>query len=88
MTMPWSSVTRSMESHGGIRLSGFVLAGLFIANENVDLLYFGGPWTDYQCRSETSSNCIIISEYIRPRPMWLSWFLEFDVQCEVLFFQS
>ena len=40
---------------GGIRLSGFVLAG-FIASENVNLPYFGGPWTDYQCHSETTSN--------------------------------
>ena len=40
---------------GGIRLSGFVLAG-FIANENVALPYFAGPWTDYQCHSETTSN--------------------------------
>ena len=40
---------------GGIRLSGFVLAWLK-ANENVDLPYFGGPWTDYQCHSETTSN--------------------------------
>ena len=40
---------------GGIRLSSFVLAG-FIANENVDLPYFGGPWTDYRCNSETTSN--------------------------------
>ena len=39
----------------GIRLSGFVLAR-FIANENLDLPYFGGPWTDYQCHSETTSN--------------------------------
>ena len=40
---------------GGIQLCGFVLAG-FIANENVDLPYFGGPWTDYQSHSETTSN--------------------------------
>ena len=42
---------------GGIRLSGFILAG-FIANENVDLPYFGGPWTDYQCHNETTSNLL------------------------------
>ena len=50
---------------GGIRLSGFVLAG-FIASENVDFPYFGGPWMDYQCHSETTSNYryIISSEYI------------------------
>ena len=40
---------------GGIRLSGFILAG-FMASKNTDLLYFGGPWTDYQCHSETTSN--------------------------------
>ena len=40
---------------GGIRLSDFILAG-FIANENVDLPHFGGPWTDYQCHSETTGN--------------------------------
>ena len=42
---------------GGIR---FILAG-FMANKNADLLYFGGPWTDYQCHSETTSNQHIIS---------------------------
>ena len=49
---------------GGIRLSGFVLAG-FIASENVDYPYFGGPWMDYQCHSESTSNYryIISSEY-------------------------
>ena len=56
---------------GGIRLASFVLAGLMIANENVDLPYFGGPWTDYQCHRETTSNYIISSEYSRPRPMRL-----------------
>ena len=40
---------------GGIRLSGFVLSG-FIAIENVDLPYFDGPWMDYQCHSEWTSN--------------------------------
>ena len=40
---------------GGIQLSGFILAG-FMASKNADLLYFGGPWTDYQCHSETTSN--------------------------------
>ena len=39
----------------GIRLSGFILAG-FMASKNADLLYFGGPWADYQCHSETTSN--------------------------------
>ena len=39
---------------GGIRLC-FILAG-FMASKNANLLYFGGPWTDYQCHSETTSN--------------------------------
>ena len=56
---------------GGIRLSSFVLAGLMITNEKVDLPYFGGPWTDYQCHSETTGNYIISSEYSRPRPLRL-----------------
>ena len=38
-----------------IQRSGFILAG-FIAGENVDLPCFGGPWTDYQCHSERTSN--------------------------------
>ena len=40
---------------GGIRLSGFVLAG-FIASKNVNFPYFGGPWMNYLCHSETTSN--------------------------------
>ena len=40
---------------GGSRLSRFVLAGV-IASEYVNLPYFGGPWTDYQCHSETTNN--------------------------------
>ena len=40
---------------GGVRLSGFVLAG-FIGTENAHLPYFEGPWTDYECHSETTSN--------------------------------
>ena len=51
--MSSSSVTTSID--GRIRLSGFILAG-FMASKNADLLYFGGPWTDYQCHSETTSN--------------------------------
>ena len=60
---------------GGIRLSGFVLPG-FIASANVDLLYFGGPWTDYQCHIETTSNQphyqFNWSTVTRPKPMRLS----------------
>ena len=67
---------------GGIRLSGSVFAG-----ENVDLPYFGGPWTDYQCHSETTSKPATLSVWstvTRPRSMWLSKFLDFDVQWEAL----
>ena len=52
MIMP-SSVTKSMAEFDF--LAAFFLAG-FIARENVDLPYFGGPWTDYQCHSETTGN--------------------------------
>ena len=44
---------------GGIRLSGFILVGVlagFMVSKNAELLYFGGPWTDYQCHSVTTSN--------------------------------
>ena len=59
---------------GGIRLSGFILAG-FMASKNADLLYFGGPWTDHQCHSETTSNQPHYQFELtvtRPRPMRLS----------------
>ena len=60
---------------GGIRLSDFVLAR-FIASENVDFPDFGGPWMDYQCHSETTSNSIHYQfgvHYVtRNRPMRLS----------------
>ena len=49
----------------GIRLSGFILAE-FMASKNADLLYFGGPWTDYQCHSEKTrqvTSHIISSKY-------------------------
>ena len=62
MIMLSSLVTRPMDCHGGISLSSFVLAGLIIANENVDLPHFGGPWTDYQCHSGTTNNYIISSD--------------------------
>ena len=44
---------------GGIRLSGFVLAG-FIASENVDFPYFGGPWMDYHNISVTVKRQVTI----------------------------
>ena len=51
-------------------MSGDVL--YISSNESADLLYFGGPWTDYQCHSETTSNYIISSECSKPRSMRLS----------------
>ena len=44
MIMPSSPVTTSMTEFD------------FIVNENVDLLYSDGPWMDYQCHNETTSN--------------------------------
>ena len=41
-----------------------------VANKNVDLPYFGGPWTDYQCDGGTTSGYITSSD--RPRLMRLS----------------
>ena len=62
MIMSSSFVSRPIDCHGGIRLPRFVLAELIIANRNVNLPYFGGPWTDYHCHSGTSSNHNISSE--------------------------
>ena len=72
---------------GGIRLSGFILAG-FMASKNADLLYFGGPWTDYQCHSETTSNQPHYQfelQLLGLGPCGFPSFLDFDVQYEVLF---
>ena len=70
---------------GGIRLSGFILAG-FMASKNADLLYFGGPWTDYQCHSETTSNQPHQFEVklLGLGPCGFPSFFDFDVQYEVL----
>ena len=71
----------------GIRLSGFILAG-FMASKNADLLYFGGPWTDYQCHSETTSNQPHYQfevQLLGLGPCGFPSFLDFDVQYEVLF---
>ena len=71
----------------GIRLSGFILAG-FMAGKNADLLYFGGPWTDYQCHSETTSNQPHYQfevQLLGLGPCGFPSFLDFDVQYEVLF---
>ena len=72
MIMSSSFVSRPMDCHGGIRLSSFVIADLIIANENVDLPYFGKRWTDYQCHSETTIIVTTVSGQSRPRPMQLS----------------
>ena len=72
---------------GGIQLSGFILAG-FMASKNADLLYFGGPWTDYQCHSETTSNQPHYQfELQLPGlgPCSFPSFFDFNVQYEVLF---
>ena len=72
---------------GGIRLSCFILAGL-MASKNADLLYFGRPWTDYQCHSETTSNQPHYQfevQLLCPGPCCFPSFLDFDVQYEVLF---
>ena len=53
MIMSSSSVTTSIAEFDF--LVSF-LQGLFMASKNADLLYFGGPWTDYQCHSEETSN--------------------------------
>ena len=45
------------------------------ASKNGDLLYFGGPCTDYQCHSETTNNKPHYQFEVtvtRPRPMRLS----------------
>ena len=42
--MPSSFVTGLMDNS---TQCSFVSAGIIIANENVDLPYFGGPWMDY-----------------------------------------
>ena len=85
MIMSSSSVTTSI--NGRIRLSGFILAG-FMASKNADLLYFGGPWTDYQCHCETTSNqphYQLEVQLLGQGPYGFPSFLDFDVQYEVLF---
>ena len=72
---------------GRIRLPGFILAG-FMASKNADLLYFGGPWTDYQCHSETTSNQPHYKfklQLLGLGPCGFPSCLDFDVQYEVLF---
>ena len=67
---------------GGIRLFSFILAG-FMASKNADLLYFGGPWTDYQCHSETTSNqpqYRFELQLLGLGPYGFPSFLDFDVQ--------
>ena len=86
---PWSSTECIVCDHvdGGIRLSGFILAGL-MASKNADLLYFGGPWTDYQCHSETTSNQPHYQfevQLLGLGPCGFPSFLDFDVQYEILF---
>ena len=78
-----SSVTTSMADS----TSGFILAG-FMASKNADLFYFGEPWRDYQCHSETTSNQPHYQfevQLLGLGPWGFPSFLDFDVQCEVLF---
>ena len=59
-----------------------------MASKNSDLLYSGGPWTDYQCHSETTSNQPHYQfevQLLGPRPCGFPSFLDLDVQYEVLF---
>ena len=57
-----------------------------MASKNTDLLYFGGPWTDYQCQSETTSNQPHYQFEVQLLgPCGFPSFLDFDVQYEVLF---
>ena len=58
-----------------------------MASKNADLLYFGGPWTDYQCHSETTSNepHKFEVQLLGLGPCGFPSFLDFDVQDEVLF---
>ena len=58
-----------------------------MASKNADLLYFGGPWTDYQCHSETTSNQPHYQfevQLLGLGPCGFPSFLDFDVQYEVL----
>ena len=72
-----------------IQHSGFILAG-FIASENVDLPCFGGPWIDYQCHSETTSNQLHYQFGVQLQGLGPCGFpvfsFDFHVQCEVLFY--
>ena len=72
MIMFSSFVSRPMDCHGGIQFSSFVISELIIANENVDLPDFGGPWADYQCHNGTTITVTTISVRSKPRPMRLS----------------
>ena len=60
-----------------------------MASKNGDLLYFGGPCTDYQCHSETTSNQPHYHFEVQLLGLgpcgFLSCFFYFDVQYEVLF---
>ena len=84
MIMSSSSVTTSIAEFD------FLVSFLqgFMASKNADLLYFGGPWTDYQCHSETTSNQPHYQfevQLLGLGPCGFPSFLDFDVQYEVLF---
>ena len=71
MIMSSSFVSWPIDCRGGIQLSSFVIAELIAASLNVDLPYFSGPWTHYQCHSGTTIIVTTISVWSRPRPMRL-----------------
>ena len=61
-----------------------------MASKNADLLYFGGPWTDYQCHSETTSDqphyqFEVLLLGLAIGPCGFPSFLDFDAQYEVSF---
>ena len=59
-----------------------------MVSKNAKLLYFGGPWTDYQCHSETTSNQPHYQfevHLLGLGPCGFPSFLDFDVQYEVFF---
>ena len=83
MIMSSSSVTTSIAEFDF--LVSF-LQGSWLAK--MPICYFGGPWTDYQCHSETTSNQPHYQfevQLLGLGPRGFPSFLDFDVQYEVLF---
>ena len=83
MIMSSSSVTTSIAEFDF--LVSF-LQGLWLPK--MPICYFGGPWMDYQCHSETTSNQPHYQfevQLLGLGPCGFPSFLDFDVQYEVLF---